>query len=58
MGFSNSFNIVIFIYLALTGLIVYRIYQYGFVGYAKKRMEKRQRRVDNLKHYVDDLQYD
>lgn len=53
----NYFKIVIVIYLALTGLFIYRIYKYGFVGYAKRRMERRQRRVDNLKNYVDDLQY-
>lgn len=57
MGLSNFFKIVIVIYLALTGLIIYKIYKYGFVGYAKKRMEKRQRRADNLKNYVNDLHY-
>jgi len=59
-GNLNNFKIIIVVYLVLTGFIIYKIYQiyrYGFVGYAKKRMEKRQRRADKLKNYVDDLQY-
>ena len=59
--FSNTFKIVIVTYLVITGFFIiykiYQIYKYGFVGYAKKRIEKRQRRADNLKNFVDDLHY-
>jgi hypothetical protein len=59
-GNFNNFKIIIVAYLVITGFIIYKIYQiykYGFVGYAKKRIEKRQRRADNLKNLVDDLNY-
>ena len=59
-GNLNNFKIIIVAYLVITGFIIYKIYQiykYGFVGYAKKRIEKRQRRADNLKNLVDDLNY-
>ena len=56
-GNFNNFNIIIVIYLTLTGFIIYKIYKYGFVGYAKRRMEKRQRRADKLKNYVNNLEY-
>jgi hypothetical protein len=52
-GNLNNFKIVIGIYLALTGFIIYQIYKYGFVGYTKRRMEKRQRRADNLKNLLE-----
>ena len=56
-GDLNNFKMIIFVYLALTGFFIYKIYRYGFVGYAKKRMEKRQRRADKLKNYVNNLEY-
>jgi hypothetical protein len=56
-GNLNNFKIIIVVYLVLTGFIIYKIYKYGFAGYAKRRMEKRQIRVDKLKNYVGDLQY-
>jgi hypothetical protein len=48
-GSLNSFKILIIIYLLLTSYLIYKIYQYGFVGYIKRKMEKRQRRTDRLK---------
>jgi hypothetical protein len=56
-GDLNNFKMIIFVYLTLTGFFIYKIYQYGFVGYAKRRMEKRQIRADKLKNYVNDLNY-
>ena len=52
-GNLNNFKIIIVVYLVLTGFIIYKIYKYGFAGYAKRRMEKRQRKADKLKEILN-----
>ena len=52
-GNLNNFKIIIVVYLVLTCFIIYKIYKYGFMGYAKRRMEKREQRVNKLKGFFD-----